>query len=164
MPSAINVQSVYFFFLFMLFFSVWNRFFFLMIRRPPRSTRTDTLFPYTRSSDLPSRNENGRRSLAAGGPARKYPQPGNTQRATRIRSNRLSAPAAKFEAPDTPPASSLGPEKPGILAGLWSGRRVISHVDLPQRLAPCPGYHATYWDRWRWRPSSSDRKGTRLKS
>src|SRR3546814_12740618 len=31
-------------------------FFFLMIRRPPRSTRTDTLFPYTtlfRSSPLP---------------------------------------------------------------------------------------------------------------
>src|SRR3546814_13674138 len=27
-------------------------FFFLRIRRPPRSTRTDTLFPYTRSSDL----------------------------------------------------------------------------------------------------------------
>src|SRR3546814_19270580 len=25
----------------------WSRFFFLMIRRPPRSTRTDTLFPYT---------------------------------------------------------------------------------------------------------------------
>src|SRR3546814_1967726 len=25
---------------------------FLMIRRPPRSTRTDTLFPYRRSSDL----------------------------------------------------------------------------------------------------------------
>src|SRR3546814_16744594 len=32
-------------------------FFFLMIRRPPRSTRTDTLFPYTtlfRSTVLPS--------------------------------------------------------------------------------------------------------------
>src|SRR3546814_14116741 len=27
--------------------SVWLVFFFLMIRRPPRSTRTDTLFPYT---------------------------------------------------------------------------------------------------------------------
>src|SRR3546814_11796202 len=26
---------------------VFNYFFFLMIRRPPRSTRTDTLFPYT---------------------------------------------------------------------------------------------------------------------
>src|SRR3546814_15241654 len=34
--------------------SVFSFFFFLMIRRPPRSTRTDTLFPYTtlfRSSD-----------------------------------------------------------------------------------------------------------------
>src|SRR3546814_13529053 len=30
-----------------LFFSVSIFFFFLMIRRPPRSTRTDTLFPYT---------------------------------------------------------------------------------------------------------------------
>src|SRR3546814_1651985 len=33
-------------------------FFFLMIRRPPRSTRTDTLFPYTtlfRSIDQPGR-------------------------------------------------------------------------------------------------------------
>src|SRR3546814_17238546 len=122
-----------------------------MIRRPPRSTRTDTLFPYT---TLFRSNENGRRSLAAGGPARKYPQPGNTQRATRIRSNRLSAPAAKFKAPDTPPASSLGPEKPGIFAGLWSGRRVISHVDIPQRLAPCPGYHATSWD-----SRSAERRG-----
>src|SRR3546814_15564784 len=27
-------------------------FFFLMLRRPPRSTRTDTLFPSTTSSDL----------------------------------------------------------------------------------------------------------------
>src|SRR3546814_13221946 len=26
---------------------MWISFFFLMIRRPPRSTRTDTLFPYT---------------------------------------------------------------------------------------------------------------------
>src|SRR3546814_11524819 len=26
---------------------ILNEFFFLMIRRPPRSTRTDTLFPYT---------------------------------------------------------------------------------------------------------------------
>src|SRR3546814_17559950 len=26
---------------------LFSRFFFLMIRRPPRSTRTDTLFPYT---------------------------------------------------------------------------------------------------------------------
>src|SRR3546814_11975360 len=31
----------------MLYFRVIVLFFFLMIRRPPRSTRTDTLFPYT---------------------------------------------------------------------------------------------------------------------
>src|SRR3546814_6924557 len=31
----------------MLYYYVNDRFFFLMIRRPPRSTRTDTLFPYT---------------------------------------------------------------------------------------------------------------------
>src|SRR3546814_12624408 len=37
--------SFYLFLVFMLFFSFF--FFFLMIRRPPRSTRTDTLFPYT---------------------------------------------------------------------------------------------------------------------
>src|SRR3546814_12934230 len=42
--------------------------FFLMIRRPPRSTRTDTLFPYTtlfRSDDSPSRRK--RRSSRRGG-------------------------------------------------------------------------------------------------
>src|SRR3546814_19217625 len=33
--------------LFLLFFVIDVCFFFLMIRRPPRSTRTDTLFPYT---------------------------------------------------------------------------------------------------------------------
>src|SRR3546814_13294094 len=41
-------------------------FFFLMIRRPPRSTRTDTLFPYTtlfRSSEGKAR----RQGVAAGG-------------------------------------------------------------------------------------------------
>src|SRR3546814_13675853 len=38
-----------------VFFAFSILFFFLMIRRPPRSTRTDTLFPYTtlfRSPDL----------------------------------------------------------------------------------------------------------------
>src|SRR3546814_10568477 len=36
----------------------WTCVFFLMIRRPPRSTRTDTLFPYTtlfRSVEIPRR-------------------------------------------------------------------------------------------------------------
>src|SRR3546814_13154337 len=34
-------------FVFSVLFSFILLFFFLMIRRPPRSTRTDTLFPYT---------------------------------------------------------------------------------------------------------------------
>src|SRR3546814_15473234 len=33
---------------------MYVRFFFLMIRRPPRSTRTDTLFPYTTLFRSPS--------------------------------------------------------------------------------------------------------------
>src|SRR3546814_4477680 len=39
-----------------MYIVVYIRIFFLMIRRPPRSTRTDTLFPYTtlfRSTDWP---------------------------------------------------------------------------------------------------------------
>src|SRR3546814_7367226 len=47
-------------------------FFFLMIRRPPRSTRTDTLFPYTtlfRSFPEPSRVARSLRHAAA--PARR---------------------------------------------------------------------------------------------
>src|SRR3546814_20711800 len=41
------VQACLVLLLFMLFFVFFFCFFFLMIRRPPRSTRTDTLFPYT---------------------------------------------------------------------------------------------------------------------
>src|SRR3546814_16467044 len=43
-------------------------FFFLMIRRPPRSTRTDTLFPYTtlfRSAELYGESDR-RRRIGAG--------------------------------------------------------------------------------------------------
>src|SRR3546814_5448256 len=50
-------------------------FFFLMIRRPPRSTRTDTRFPYTtlfRSEPAPARLNAGgiRRAAEHGGPRR----------------------------------------------------------------------------------------------
>src|SRR3546814_7900098 len=48
-------------------FCLYGFFFFLMIRRPPRSTRTDTLFPYTtlfrsRNSSARKRNSASRRS------------------------------------------------------------------------------------------------------
>src|SRR3546814_8514731 len=53
---AYDICFVIFYYVFILFFTVVYVFlflflviffFFLMIRRPPRSTRTDTLFPYT---------------------------------------------------------------------------------------------------------------------
>src|SRR3546814_11642437 len=40
---------------------VLSSFFFLMIRRPPRSTRTDTLFPYTTLFRSLRRRRDGRR-------------------------------------------------------------------------------------------------------
>src|SRR3546814_17053766 len=40
-------RSVYRMFVSVRFSYIFILFFFLMIRRPPRSTRTDTLFPYT---------------------------------------------------------------------------------------------------------------------
>src|SRR3546814_21072892 len=65
MFDILSYPSLYFMsFLFAsIFFSF---FFFLMIRRPPRSTRTDTLFPYTtrfRSHDLLCRLLKGARLL-----------------------------------------------------------------------------------------------------
>src|SRR3546814_17804685 len=45
-------------------------FFFLMIRRPPRSTRTDTLFPYTTLCRSPSAPLNDMKLLAGWTPPR----------------------------------------------------------------------------------------------
>src|SRR3546814_20550809 len=48
-------------------------FFFLMIRRPPRSTRTDTLFPYTTLFRSPRRAQSERRQLRQGTRSRCVP-------------------------------------------------------------------------------------------
>src|SRR3546814_6278099 len=45
-------------------FTVLVSFFFLMIRRPPRSTRTDTLFPYTTLFRSPRSPDKARRRQA----------------------------------------------------------------------------------------------------
>src|SRR3546814_3241888 len=53
-------------------------FYFLMIRRPPRSTRTDTLFPYTtlfRSISVPGGKEINRDSASSGERTRTRPVP-----------------------------------------------------------------------------------------
>src|SRR3546814_2569880 len=51
-------------------------FFFLMIRRPPRSTRTDTLFPYTTLFRSPRCRERGPRHPALRRPGDIVPHPG----------------------------------------------------------------------------------------
>src|SRR3546814_4281455 len=54
-------------------------FFFLMIRRPPRSTRTDPLFPYTRLCRSTSCWPRCRRAAAAHGRCtRRWPKPAST--------------------------------------------------------------------------------------
>src|SRR3546814_2541565 len=66
--------------------------FFLMIRRPPRSTRTDTLFPYTTLFRSPRSPRAGRRapsSFAACAPARCRCEP-----ATRPHLDQTAAPSA----------------------------------------------------------------------
>src|SRR3546814_12337795 len=77
-----------------LLFLRW--FFFLMIRRPPRSTRTDTLFPYTtlfRSADLrrayllrPHRGTARRRRRGAGRRDR-HPDRRQDRKSTRLNSS-----------------------------------------------------------------------------
>src|SRR3546814_7940663 len=62
-------------------------FFFLMIRRPPRSTRTDTLFPYTTLFRSPRRRIQVRnnRTLCRRPP---YPVPGSRKHAQNQRAYR----------------------------------------------------------------------------
>src|SRR3546814_8391208 len=50
-------------------------FFFLMIRRPPRSTRTDTLFPYTTLFRSPPGRRRPRKSRRRRSPPRASPPP-----------------------------------------------------------------------------------------
>src|SRR3546814_13335923 len=67
---------------------VISSFFFLMIRRPPRSTRTDTLFPYT------TLFRSARRSVGGAGNRGAHGSTAHGQRAgQRRRNTRRSAPA-----------------------------------------------------------------------
>src|SRR3546814_2147092 len=76
-------------------------FFFLMIRRPPRSTRTDTLFPYTtlfRSRRQHARGRTAGRAAAArcGRAARRH-RTGAPARSARRAVRRDRAPAPRSE-------------------------------------------------------------------
>src|SRR3546814_13109267 len=65
-----------------------------MIRRPPRSTRTDTLFPYTTLFRSPARTPGARGTAAAAAAARSRPAPPPTAAASAA----AAAPARRQQA------------------------------------------------------------------
>src|SRR3546814_11367971 len=97
-------------FFFVVFFFV---FFFLMIRRPPRSTRTDTLFPYTTLF----------RSASPSAPGTARPDPGSAAPACRRRRRGGAAPG-RHHSVRTPAGGRRSPRLP---AAAWApaGLRVV---------------------------------------
>src|SRR3546814_15698525 len=110
----------------MLFIS----FFFLMIRRPPRSTRTDTLFPYTtlfRSADPVPRNRAARRRRPVGGRQAAFPAGGSCR-----------APRGG-NAAGAPPAH-VGQRRPGAVAPHRPrNRRAGAVLRAPRNARELPG-------------------------
>src|SRR3546814_18705110 len=95
-------------------------FFFLMIRRPPRSTRTDTLFPYTtlfRSAGLAA----GRRPFRPGAALRLV---GNAARPRRHGRGGATLPAGRLSGHEDPLPSRRRARRPRGAAGgaRWRGR------------------------------------------
>src|SRR3546814_17735930 len=114
--------------------------FFLMIRRPPRSTRTDTLFPYTTlfRSELEPRHATGRRELdgcGARSAPEEHPDAGAPRHlaahgaATLYRggARRLDGQAARHD-----PAGRGGAAAPALAdrKGVVQGQRVSCRVGL----------------------------------
>src|SRR3546814_9279516 len=102
-------------------------FFFLIILRPPRSTRTDTLFPYTtlfRSVPPPSaavrRRPRGAARLCAGAPLRAVPAAGR---------GGFGAPAVAGGSASVVPAGRMGHRAQVPPAGLHPGQRRAQRED-----------------------------------
>src|SRR3546814_7356441 len=111
-------------------FSVF--FFLLMIRRPPRSTRTDTLFPYTtlfRSRPLRRRwRRAGRRGGARTGA--QYPPPPRAARRRRRRPRAVQG--FRPQRPAVPPDRGRG--RPAV--GVADARRRLRSVEHTSELQP----------------------------
>src|SRR3546814_18571235 len=76
-------------------------FFFLRIRRPPRSTRTDTLCPYTtlfRSSDDPRGRARGGEASCAAADRNRVGQGGSSARRARRQGDQLRQRGARHQA------------------------------------------------------------------
>src|SRR3546814_19050214 len=129
--------------------SVHMRFFFLMIRRPPRSTRTDTLFPYTtlfRSCRCRDLGEAGDR--------------GGRDRQDRVRAEELGEDLLRVDA-QHPAVVHLAP----TLVGAPDSRLVRARRQRVRRGDRGGGRvrgGGALWPGGRTDPRSRDRKSTRL--
>src|SRR3546814_15467782 len=109
-------------------------FFFLMIRRPPRSTRTDTLFPYT--TLFLSRRARGPAYRAApvrGCRDRGAPDGGDGA----VRADRQRRPGRRGRHLADAPADDRGQDAPGPAAGRRDGLG-------PRGLSPAADHDRTY--------------------
>src|SRR3546814_661291 len=109
--------------------SILYFFFFLMIRRPPRSTRTDTLFPYTTlfRSDSPQRNTPHNRHQGEGAP-KEYPlRKGNPEK-------------LRIPQPETDPAIRYltgGPSRKMTKMPRLAGNRIVYDPDEAASSSAC---------------------------
>src|SRR3546814_7436417 len=151
-----------------------------MIRRPPRSTRTDTLFPYTRSSDLGSGGGGDRAGVRgaddllarnvggagrADGPRRRDARLARRDFLVAARADAATAAPDPADARDDLPAR-LSARRGGASAR-WRGRRALDEADADLDRDDRRDRRAA--DHRRRRPpgerrTAEDRKSTRLNS
>src|SRR3546814_3511478 len=103
-------------------------FFFLRIRRPPRSTRTDTLFPYTTLFRSNSRVLGSRTSVGEGLLVPRVVEQGAERIAIRVLGDYDDVPGLAVLAPQRSGCDALGEEpSPGRLQARAAGACVLHH-------------------------------------
>src|SRR3546814_14470546 len=118
-----------------------NYVFFLMIRRPPRSTRTDTLFPYTTLFRSPA-------TRASSCPPRTQPDVSTLSmpraRLARMKSLLFLAAALRGRPHECPPAHRLRP----AVAGSAAARRLVDQRARSEERRVGTGCVSTCRYRW----------------
>src|SRR3546814_19014717 len=141
---------IIFFLAFCIFLFV-SFFFFLMIRRPPRSTRTDTLFPYTtlfRSAAVPDRAAHGAGGRRIGAnrdvephtaDARRHRRAGGHRRDRRLAAGRRAGAEFQLPFPDAGAGAyalcARRGRKASLLWRVGRGARSSGKAECPTRAA-----------------------------
>src|SRR3546814_11435879 len=130
--------------------------FFLMMRRPPRSTRTDTLFPYTPRFRSYRRQAVGRRAYAQKDPLNEYKREAFAlfqQMLVRLR-EQITAILARVEMRAEEPPAELFARPPVPMPESRRDEREAERdsdaAQGPQPARPVPGGRTTSQHRWGW--------------